>query len=96
MREYRFKRGYRPITEKLEEMLVKHFGGFEKEEDKYKVRLENTLFILWLNDKALNVESKTQTSGKSDTAKVLQIYNKFLEELTGYTVKERRKKMRGS
>ena len=94
MREYRFKRGYRPTTEKLEEMLVKHFGSFEKEEDKYGVRTENTLFKLWLNDKALNVESKTQTSGKSDTAKVLQTYSRFLEELTGYTAKERRKKMR--
>jgi len=94
MREYRFKRGYRPTTERLEEILVKHFGDFEKEEDRYKVRIENALFILWLNDKALNVESKTQTSGKGDTAKVLQTYSRFLEELTGYTAKERRKKMR--
>ena len=73
-------------------MLVKHFGDFEKAESAYLAKTENTQFKLWLNRKILNIESNTETSEKGNAVKVLQTYNNFLEELTGYSSKERRKK----
>ncbi len=42
-----------------------------------------------VNKKKIGVETKSGTSGDYDMA--VKIYNKFLEEVTGYTAKERKK-----
>ncbi len=93
MREYRFKRGFKPTQERLEEMIVKHFGEFEKDGDVYIVRFGAIEELrLWLKDKKLYAESKTNPNVSEDVAvKTIKTYNKFLEELTGYTAKERQK-----
>ena len=96
MREYRFKRGFKPTKERLEELIRKHFGGFEKDGDVYIVRFGAIEELrLWIKDKKLYAESKTNPKVPEDVAvKTIKTYNKFLEELTGYTAKERQKMLR--
>ncbi len=93
MREYRFKRGYKPTEERLEELIVKHFGGFKKDGDVYVINFGPIGELrLWLKDKKLYAESKTNPNVSEDMAvQAIKTYNKFLEELTGYTAKERQK-----
>jgi len=50
---------------------------------------------LWIENKKLLAESKTNPNVSDDVAmKTIKTYNKFLEELTGYTAKERQKRMK--
>ena len=96
MREYRFKRGFKPTAERLEEMLNKHFGGFEVEGEYYVVKNFGAIEVLRLKleNKRLYAESKTRLTDDETALKTLKTYNKFLEELTGYTAKERQKLMK--
>jgi len=96
MREYRFKRGYKPTEERLEELIAKHFGGFEKDGDVYVVRFGAIEELrLWIKNKRLYAESKTNPNVPENVAiQTIKTYNKFLEELTGYTAKERQKQLK--
>ncbi|WP_457549162.1 DUF5611 family protein [Archaeoglobus sp.] len=96
MREYRFKRGYKPIEDRLEELIKKHFGEFEKDGNVYVVRYGAMEELrLWIENKKLYVETKTNPNVSDDVAiRTIKVYNKFLEELTGYTAKERAKMMK--
>lgn len=95
MREYKFKRGYKATTERLEEMLKKHFGEFKKDGNKYIVSFgAMEEMVAWIENKKLYVETKTNKNVPDDVAlETIKKYNKFLEDLTGYTAKERRKHM---
>ncbi len=95
MREYRFKRGFKPTKERLEEQIVRHFGEFEKDGEAYIVRYGAIEELrMWLDGKVLKVESKTNPNIDDSTAmETLRTYNRFLDELTGYTAKERKKHM---
>ncbi len=96
MREYRFKRGFKPTAERLEEMLTKHFGGFEVDGEYYLVKDFGAIEVLKLKleNKKLYAESKTRLTDDETALKTLKTYNRFLEELTGYTAKERQKLMK--
>ncbi len=96
MREYKFKRGFKPTNERLEELIVKHFGEFRKEDDVYIVKFGAIEELrLWLKDKKLYAESKTNPNVSEEVAvKTIKTYNRFLEELTGYTAKERQKMLK--
>lgn len=96
MREYRFKRGFKPVPERLEKMLEKYFGGYDVEGGFYIVRNFGAIeeIRLKLENKKLYVESKTKLTDDETAAKTIKTYNKFLEELTGYTAKERQKMMK--
>jgi hypothetical protein len=96
MREYKFKRGFKPTVERLEEMITKHFGSFEKRDNIYIVRYGAIEELkLWIENKKLYAESKTNPKVDDEAAlKTLKTYNKFLEELTGYTAKERQKMLK--
>ncbi len=97
MREYKFKRGYKPTAERLEEMLSKHFGGFERDGEFYVVRNFGGIeeLRLKIENKKLYAESKTRKNVDDETAlKTIKTYNRFLEELTGYTAKERQKMLK--
>ncbi len=95
MREYKFKRGFKPTQERLEEMIVKYFGKFEKDGDVYVIRYKAIEEMkMWLDGKILKVESRTNPNVDDSTAlETLKTYNRFLDELTGYTAKERKKHM---
>ncbi len=96
MREYKFKRGYKPTVERLEELIVKHFGGFEKNGEVYIVKFGAIEELrLWIKDKKLYAESRTNPNVPEDVAvQTIKKYNRFLEELTGYTAKERQKMLK--
>jgi hypothetical protein len=96
MRKYKFKRGFKPTKERLEEQITLHFGEFEKDGEIYIVRYGAIEELrLWFDGKLLCVESKTNPRVDPETAsQTLKTYNRFLEELTGYTAKERQKMMK--
>lgn len=96
MREYRFKRGFKPTPERLEEMLKKHFGKFDADGEFYVVKNFGAIeeLRLKLENKRLYAESKTKLTDDETAKKTIKTYNKFLEELTGYTAKERQKLMK--
>jgi len=90
MREYSFKRGFRASEERLVEEMRKNFDSFEKREGGYIARIEDAEFEIHLEEKKLTVG--TSKPGKG-SAEVLKRYNDFIEAFTGYSAKERRKKM---
>ena len=98
MREYKFKRGFKPANERLEELIEKYFGNYELKEGFYIVRFGAIKELkLKIDNKVLLAESKTNPRvSNEDASKTLKTYNKFLEELTGYTAKERQKMLKKS
>lgn len=96
MREYKFKRGFQATQERLEEMLRKHFGNFEKEEEFCIVRNFGGIEELRakIDGKILIVETRTRVVDDNTALTTIKTYNIFLEELTGYTAKERQKILR--
>ncbi len=95
MREYKFKRGFKPHNERLEEMMEKHFGGFEVDGEVYMAKFGAATAKMWIEDKLLKVETETDVNAPSDVAaQTVKVYNKFLKELTGYTAKQRQKMMK--
>ncbi len=98
MREYQFKRGFKPNEERLEEAIKKYFGDFRREGDTYIVSYGAIEELkLKIQSKKLIVESKTNPAVSNDVATdTLKTYNRFLEELTGYTARERQKRLKKS
>ncbi len=96
MREYKFKRGYKPDVDRLENLIRKYFKDFEREGEFYIVRFGAIeVMKVWIENKKLYVEMKTNPNVSDDVAiQTIKIYNRFLEELTGYSAKERVKMMR--
>ncbi len=96
MREYKFKRGFQATQERLEEMLKKHFGSFEKDGEFFVVKEFGGIQELRakIDGKVLLVETKTRLVDNDTALKTIKAYNRFLEELTGYTAKERQKMLR--
>lgn len=93
MREYDIKRGHKPD---LKNIMKEHFGNVETENARFcasygaikKISAYISKNKLYLSTEMnRNVDSKTA----SDTIKK---YNKFLEATTGYTAKERIKKIK--
>ncbi len=93
MREYKFKRGFKASEERLEELLRKFFGEFKKEGDEYVVSYKAIEEMrLKIVNRKLIVESRTNANVDDRTAlETIKTYNRFLDELTGYTAKERKK-----
>ena len=93
MREYKFKRGYEASEERLRELMLKHFGNCEENDGIYVARFGAIEELrAWIKEKKLYVETKTNPNVDEETAmKTIKIYNKFIEELTGYSAKERKK-----
>ncbi|MFO7966611.1 MAG: DUF5611 family protein [Archaeoglobaceae archaeon] len=95
MREYKFKRGFKPHNERLEEMMEKHFDSFEVDGEVYVAKFGAATAKMWIEDKILKVDTETDTDAPNDVAAhTVKVYNKFLEDLTGYTAKQRQKMMK--
>ena len=96
MREYKFKRGFAATSERLESLLVKYFGKFEKNEEFYIVSFGAVEELkIKLEKRKILVSSKTKKNVPDNVAiETIKTYNKFLEELTGYTAKERQKMLK--
>lgn len=96
MRAYKFKKGFEATNQRLEELIKKHFGNYRREGEVYIVRFGAIEELkLWIDNKNLIAESKTNPNTSNDVVLLtIKIYNRFLEELTGYTAKERQKMLR--
>lgn len=96
MREYKFKRGYKASEDRLEELIKKYFDDYRKEGNVYIVRFGAMESMkIWIEKNKLYVETKTNPKVSDDVAiETIRRYNKFLEELTGYTAKERAKMLK--
>ncbi|OYT33794.1 hypothetical protein B6U96_14630 [Archaeoglobales archaeon ex4484_92] len=96
MREYKFKRGFKPNTERLEHLIKKHFGNFFREGEFYIVRNFGGIeeLRMKIHNKRLFVKSKTKKVDNDTALMTLKTYNRFLEELTGYSAKERQKMLK--
>lgn len=91
MREYKFKKGFEAKKERLEEILRKYFRDFIFDGEFYVVRNFGVLeeMKVKIENKKLFVETKTRILDDETSLKTLKIYNKFLEELTGYSARDR-------
>lgn len=95
MRTYKFKRGFKPEVGRLEEMMERYFDDFKKNGDTYNATFGATKATLWFEGKLLAIETETDPKTPPDiAAQSVKIYNSFLEDLTGYTAKDRRKMLK--
>jgi hypothetical protein len=93
--EYSFKRGFKPESERIKNVLEEIFDMKPAESDgKYALQYGAIKELkAWVQDKKLHVETTSDLSVKDE--KLIIDTNKkfrdFLEEATGYTAKERLK-----
>ena len=78
-------------NERIDGLMRKHFGSFDMLDGRYHTKVESAEFFFEIAGKKLLVESRSSKGGNG--LKALRIYNSFIEELTGYDAKERRKKL---
>ncbi|WP_048198861.1 DUF5611 family protein [Methanocella arvoryzae] len=95
MSEYKFKRGFKPETERIKNVLEEVFQ-VEPQNDGDKLVIQYGAIKelkAWVENKKLFVETRSDLSVK-DQDVILDTNKKFrdfLEEATGYTAKERLK-----
>jgi len=93
--EYSFKRGFKPESERISNVIEEIFEAKPVESDGKLTIQYGAIKEMktWVQDKKLYVETKSDTSVKDE--KLILDTNKkfrdFLEEATGYTAKERLK-----
>jgi hypothetical protein len=91
MRYYAVKKTIKLDSYKLESILKDVFGSYRKEGDKYIVSykaLSKIEIILKDNELFIETENNNNKESYEDTIKK---YNRFLEQATGYTAKQRTK-----
>jgi hypothetical protein len=98
MQTYDIKRGhYKNLeNEGLEKLMTEIFGGIEKEGDKYKVNYGamKPLTVWVKSKKELCVDIVTEKEVSDETAmKTIRAKNDFLNKATGFTAKERGKRL---
>ncbi|MBA3046256.1 MAG: DUF5611 family protein [Candidatus Thermoplasmatota archaeon] len=97
MNEYDIKRGHFDKIEgdKLEILMKDSFGNVSKKGDKLVSSfgaMEN-ITVWCMGKKSICVETKMNTKVDDKTASdTIRMYNQFLERVTGFTAKERRKR----
>ena len=97
MNEYDIKRGHAEKIEgdKLEMLMKDIFGAAEKDGEKLVSSfgaMEN-IQVWGDRKKTLCVETRMNTKVDDKTASdTIRLYNQFLEQATGFTAKERRKR----
>ena len=95
IQQYSFKKGSSPDTGRIKSALVNNFPAEIKEENgKYTISYGAfKRFTVWLDKKLMIVDSESNKEAKDDIIMdTNKRYRVFLEEVTGYTAKERLKK----
>lgn len=98
MNEYDVKKGHfeKIDGDKLETMMRDLFGNVNRDGDRLKSSFGamESLTVWTEGKKSLFVETRMNTKVDDKTAsETIRLYNQFLERSTGFTSKERRKKM---
>lgn len=98
MIELDFKKDYlsKMNDDGLKNLLVELFGQINTDGNKYVVRFGAMQpMIVWISGKQLCIEITTDNTVDSTAAmKTIQMKNVFFERATGYTAKERLKKLK--
>ncbi len=94
MRLYDFKRGHRKTLEGIKEIMKELFGEV-REEHGHLVSsyLGLERIEVWPEDKRIAIDTKSRKVESDEAQKTLRVWNEFLYRVTGYTAKERKKKM---
>ena len=94
MRLYDFKRGHRKELDEIEEIMKLLFGKVRRENGKLISEYKGLSRIeAWIEGKKLAVETKSKEVSEADAMDTLKKWNDFLFKVTGYTAKERKKRM---
>lgn len=95
-RNYPLKRGVSPDPQRIEGLLRECFGvAPESQNGRFAVRFGSfARLTVWLDGKALMVESQPAPGTPKETIQdTIRRFNDFLFKATGFTSKERTKKM---
>ena len=91
MRKYRCKN---EVSESILESKMKDiFGTVSKSGNQFVSSYSESLSVIATVSGKKEISVETRTSPGSDQEKIVKLYNQFLEEVTGYTAKERKKLM---
>lgn len=91
MRKYHCKN---EVSEKILESKMKDiFGNVTKSGNQFVSSYSESLSVIATVSGKKEISVETRTSPGSDQEKIVKLYNQFLEEVTGYTAKERKKLM---
>ena len=94
MRLYDFKRGHKKSLEEIGEIMKEMFGEVHEENGRLVSSYKGLERIeVWLEGKKLAAETKSKKVSGEDAMDTLKTWNEFLFRVTGYTAKERKKKM---
>ena len=94
MRAYSFKRGHQKGIDEIEDIMGEIFGNVKREENKLISSYKGLERIeVWLEGKNMMAETKSKKVNTQDSIDTIKKWNDFLFRVTGYTAKERKKKM---
>ncbi len=94
MRLYSFKRGHKKSLEEIGKIMKDIFGDVS-EENGHLLSSFGALdrIEVWIEDGKMAAETKSRKVESSLAQETLKRWNDFLFRVTGYTAKERKKKM---
>ncbi len=94
MRLYDFKRGHKKNIEAIADIMRELFGEV-REENGHLVASYGSLerIEVWIEKGKMAVETKSRRTDTDISQETLKRWNNFLFRVTGYTAKERKKKM---
>jgi len=94
MRAYDFKRGHKKGIEEIEAIMRELFENVQKNGERLVAQYKGLEKIeVWLEGKKLAVETTSRDVSGEDAMDTLKTWNEFLFRVTGYTAKERKKKL---
>ncbi len=94
MRLYPFKRGHKKTLEEIENIMAELFGDVQRVNG-HLVASYGALerIEVWLEGGKMAAETASRRAESSVAQETLKRWNDFLFRVTGYTAKERKKKM---
>ncbi len=96
MRTYEFKRGHRKNVDEVETIMKEIFGNVKRYGDHLISEYGGLEKIeVWIEKNRLAVETKTRQVAEQEAIDTIKVWNDFLFRVTGYTAKERKKKLTG-
>ncbi len=94
MRLYDFKRGHRKGMDEIRGIMEEIFHDVREENGKLVASYKGLERIeVWLEGKKLAAETRNREVSDEEALDTLKTWNEFLFRVTGYTAKERKKKM---
>ncbi len=94
MRTYPFKRGHKKTLYEVKSIMENIFGNVEIRDNKLISSYKGLEKIeAWIERGKLAVETKSKNVDEEDALQTVKVWNDFLFRVTGYTAKERKKKL---